>query len=88
MERFAAGLLFTFFLWWCAENLPVPRTLAHRCAGSRLAPAQLVSMSCADVVFSNGALLSVCGEESITLVIAQVIFGFPWDPVGQELNYV
>lgn len=42
-------------------------------------------MSCIIVFFSNGPLLCVCGKQPIVLATAKVIWGFLWDPFGQEL---
>lgn len=44
MEAFVVGLVFVFFLWECAEYLPVPRTLVSRDEGSRLALSWLLSV--------------------------------------------
>lgn len=38
------------------------------------------------VVLDSGALLSVCGGEPIVLATAQIVWGFPQDPLGQKLN--
>ncbi|KRX36461.1 hypothetical protein T09_5922 [Trichinella sp. T9] len=34
----------------------------------------------------KGIPLSVCGEQPIVLATAWVVWGFPWDPFGQQLN--
>jgi hypothetical protein len=32
--------------------------------------------------------MSVCGEQPVVLATAWVVWGFPWYPFGQELNYI
>lgn len=44
------------------------------------------SVSC--VVFSSGALIPVYGEQPIVWAIAWIAWGFPWDPLGQQLSWM
>ena len=39
-----------------------------------------VMSCCVGVVFSNGALLAVCGEQRVALATVWVVWRFPWDP--------
>ena len=48
-------------------------------------------MSHIGVVFSNRAVLSVCGEQTVVWSTAWVVWGFPWDLsdlLGYSVNYI
>lgn len=47
------------------------------------------SMNCIDVVFSNGGLLSVCGEKPIVLTRTWGVWGFLWVNwnIGLEVSF-
>lgn len=46
----------------------------------------LCSMSCVGIIFIIEVLLSVCGEQHTVLAIAWVVWGFPWQFFGQQLD--
>ena len=73
-----AGLVFTLLL--CSvPYLPVPKMLAHRCEALGRHQTSPCLMSHIGAVFSNRALLTVCGEQTVVLSTAWVIWGPPRD---------
>ena len=87
IEGFVAGLVFTFLLWQHAEYFPIPEEQNIVSEGSVQAELDFSLLrSCVGVVFSNGAQLSVCGEQPSVWATAQVIWGFRWDSFSQKLN--
>lgn len=48
----------------------------------------LSSMSCVGAIFSNVALMSVCGKQPIALEIVWVVWGFPLNLFGKQLNKI
>lgn len=55
--------LFIFLLSYHTEYIPIPKRLEPGDEGTSLTFS--CSVSCVDVVVINGALMSVCGEQSI-----------------------
>lgn len=48
----------------------------------------LSPMSCVGAVFSNEALMSVCEKQCIALEIVWVVWGFPLNLFGKQLNKI
>lgn len=71
----------------CVERLPVPWALASRGEGSSgHSSTSPCLVSYVGVVFSSGALPSVCGKQPMASVIAWAPWRILRDPFGQQLD--
>lgn len=51
-------------------------------------PTSSCSLSCVGDLFTNGALLSVCGEQPIVMATAWVVCEFLWESFTQQISWM
>jgi hypothetical protein len=88
IKGFMAEFVFTFV--FCVECRIISCTKDVRTYVFRhhigTSSTSLSLMGYVSEVFRNVALLLVCGEQPIVLATTYVIWGFPWDCVGQQFT--